>query len=156
MGDKATHGSFSNFTATVLVPAVFSHTADNTMAATLSWPGGVAVKMGWDGPMTVADQDGPVRQTVRLSDCLLLGFFQSACSRGSNIVLDCARSDQSSVMQSLGKSEMDCVGSLGRGAAGESHAVRTPRGSAHTIVARLSLSLSPLVAGSRDRKQQDT
>ena len=47
-----TAGTFANFTETVLKPAVLSYTSDDAMAATLSWPGGLELKMAWDGPMT--------------------------------------------------------------------------------------------------------
>eukprot|EP01051_Picozoa_sp_SAG22_P021665 SAG22_NODE_4876_length_1144_cov_1.330144_3_plen_80_part_01 len=40
LSDKATHGSFANFTKTVLEPAQFKYTDDDTMAATIMWTGG--------------------------------------------------------------------------------------------------------------------
>ena len=36
VGDSTTHGSFANFTDTVLTPAVFKYSDDDGMAATLS------------------------------------------------------------------------------------------------------------------------
>ena len=53
VGNAATHGSFKNFTAKVLAPAVFSHTADDKMATKLSWPGGSTFEMAWEGAMTM-------------------------------------------------------------------------------------------------------
>ena len=64
VGDKSTHGTFDNFTETVLKPAILSYTPDDTMVATLTWPpsgrswGGLELKMGWDGAMTSSTSEG--------------------------------------------------------------------------------------------------
>ena len=70
VGDEATHGSFANFTRTVLEPARFSYTDDDKMVATLRWPGGDELTLGWEGAMTVVtaagrEEDVPMASQLR-------------------------------------------------------------------------------------------
>lgn len=53
VGDTNTHGSFANFTDTVLKTSTLSYSTDDAMTTTLLLGASATLTMAWDGPMTM-------------------------------------------------------------------------------------------------------